>query len=91
LSGKIPEEPKERYVPPKEDIKKVIMAADPDDTDLIQILYFPVGRITEILNLKWDDINFEHNWIRLWTRKRRGGELQEGRLALICYLKRSME
>ena len=79
---KYPEEPKVKYVPPEEDIKKVIMAADPDDMDLIQIIYYTAGRISEILNLKWEDINFEHNWIRLWTRKRRGGELQEDKLPI---------
>lgn len=79
---KYPENPKERYVPPEEDIKKVIMAAEPDDMDLIQVIYHTGGRISEILNLKWEDINFEHYWIRLWTRKRRGGELQEDKLAI---------
>ncbi len=79
---KYPEKPIVRYVPSEEDIKKVIIAADHDDTDLIQIIYYTAGRISEILNLKWDDINFEHNWIRLWTRKRRGGELQEDKLPL---------
>jgi integrase len=71
-----------KYVPPEEDIKKIIMAADPDDMDLIQIIYYTAGRISEVLNLKWEDINFEHNWIRLWTRKRRGGELQEDKLPI---------
>jgi integrase len=79
---KYPEEPEVKYVPPEEDIKKIIMAADPDDMDLIQIIYYTAGRISEVLNLKWEDINFEHNWIRLWTRKRRGGELQEDKLPI---------
>jgi len=54
---KYPEKPKERYVPPEEDIKKVIMAADPDDMDLIRVIYHTAGRISEVLNLKWEDIN----------------------------------
>jgi len=86
-----PENPQDRYVPPEEDIKKVIMAADPDDTDLIQILYFTAGRISEVLNLKWKDINFEQNWILLWTRKRRGGELQEDKLPIGGKLYRILE
>jgi len=77
-----PEKPKVRYVPHEEDIKKVIMAADPDDMDLIKIIYHTAGRISEVLNLKWEDINFEHNRIRLWTRKRVGGELQEDKLPM---------
>jgi integrase len=88
---KYPEKPKVKYVPPEEDIKKVIMAADPDDMDLIKIIYFTAGRISEVLNSKWEDINFEHNWIRLWTRKRRGGELQEDKLPMTDELYRILK
>ena len=88
---KYPEKPKVKYVPPEEDIKKVIMAADPDDMDLIQVIYYIAGRISEVLNLKWEDINFEHNWIRLWTRKRRGGELQEDKLPISSELYRILQ
>ena len=77
-----PEEPKTKYVPPAEDINKVILAADPEDTDLIQTVYHTAGRISEILKLTWEDVNFDQRWIRLWTRKRRGGELQEDKLIL---------
>lgn len=77
-----PEEPTVSYVPPSKDINKVLLAADPDDMELILTLYHTAGRISEILNLTWDDVNFEHRWVRLWTRKRRGGELQEDKLAM---------
>ncbi|MFC1515560.1 tyrosine-type recombinase/integrase [Thermodesulfobacteriota bacterium] len=77
-----PEEPKVKYVPPAKDINLVIMAADFEDKDLIQTLYHTAGRISEILNLTWEDINFEQKWVRLWTRKRRGGELQEDKIAM---------
>jgi integrase len=77
-----PEEPKIKYVPPAEDINKVLLAADPDDMDLILTLYHTAGRTSEVLNMTWEDVNFEHRWIRLWTRKRKGGELQEDKLAM---------
>jgi len=76
-----PENPKVRYVPPAEDIKKVLMAADAEDMDLILVLYHTAGCTSEVLNLTWEDVNFEFRWVRLWTRKRRGGELQEDKLA----------
>ena len=72
-----PEQPKVKYVPPAEDINKVLLAADREDMDLILTLYHTAGRTSEVLNLTWEDINFEQRWVRLWTRKRRGGELQE--------------
>ena len=63
-------------------ILKVLMAADPEDMDLIMVLYHTAGRTSEVLNLTWEDVNFEGRWVRLWTRKRRGGELQEDKLAM---------
>ena len=48
------------------------MAADPDDMELIRTLYHTAGRISEILNMTWQDVNFEQQWVRLWTRKRMG-------------------
>jgi len=77
-----PEQPKVKYVPPAEDINKVLLAADREDMDLILTLYHTAGRTSEVLNLTWEDINFEQRWVRLWTRKRRGGELQEDKLAM---------
>jgi integrase len=72
-----PEDPTERYIPPTEDIDKVLMAADRDDMDLLMVLYHTMGRVGEVLRLTWEDVNFEKRWVRLFTRKRRGGELQE--------------
>jgi integrase len=60
----------------------VLLAADREDMDLILTLYHTAGRTSEVLNLTWEDLNFEQRWIRLWTRKRRGGELQEDKLAM---------
>jgi integrase len=77
-----PETTTQKYVPPAEDINKVLLVADKHDMDLIQVLYHTAARTSEILGLTWDDVNFEQRWIRLWTRKRRGGELQEDKLAM---------
>jgi len=44
--------------------------------DLLTVLYHTLGRIGEVLRLNWEDINFEKKWVRLSTRKRRGGELE---------------
>jgi integrase len=77
-----PEEPKIKYVPPPEDIDAVLMAANPEETDMLTVLYHTGGRIGEIRRLTWEDVNFERREITLWTRKRRGGELQPDKLAV---------
>jgi integrase len=77
-----PEEPKVKYVPPAKDISKVLLASAPEDMELILTLYHTAGRTSEVLNMIWNDVNFENRWIRLWTRKRRGGELQEDKIAM---------
>ena len=62
-----------KYVPPTVDISAILLAADPDQLDLLTCIYKPAARLSEILILKWDDINFNIGSVRLWSRKRKGG------------------
>ena len=73
---KFPEDHYQPYIPPVEDVAAVKLAANPDERDFIEVLYHAIGRKSEILKLTWQDVNFERKWIRLWTRKRRGGGLE---------------
>lgn len=77
-----PEERKVKYVPPAEDIDAVRMAADPESRDFIDCLYFLAARQGEIINLTWEDINFDRKSVTLWTRKRRGGGREARNLAM---------
>lgn len=79
---KYPEEPYRAYVPPPEDIDKVRMAATIDERDFLDVVYHLLARKSEVDRLTWEDINFEQLWVRLYTRKRRGGELQEDYLPI---------
>lgn len=62
-----------KYVPQIVDINAVLLAADPDQLDLLTCIYKPAARLSEIMILKWDDINFNVGSVRLWSRKRKGG------------------
>lgn len=73
---KFAEAPYHPYIPPVEDVLAVKLAATPDERDFIEVLYHAIARKSEAIRLTWDDVNFERRWIRLWTRKRRGGELE---------------
>jgi integrase len=95
-----PETKEPKYVPPVQDVAAVRLIAKGDESDLIETLYFTAARLGEIASYRpdtgtrpitWEDVNFEQGWIRLWTRKRRGGELEEDRLPMAAPLKSLLE
>jgi integrase len=53
------------------------MAGTINERDFLDVLYHLLARRSEIVRLSWEDVNFGQRWVRLYTRKRRGGELQE--------------
>ena len=71
----MPVEKKVKYVPPKEDVFKVIMMADEDTQDYLWTIALTMGRMSEINRLTWDDINLHERFVMLYTRKKRGGHL----------------
>lgn len=64
-----------KYVPPQEDIEKVIAVADQDTRDYLITIRDTLGRMIEINRLTWDDIDFQAGLVILYTRKKRGGDL----------------
>ena len=71
----LPIEKKVKYVPPKEDVLKVIMAAKPDDQDYLYCMKETLGRMGEINRLTWDDVDLRNRSVVLYTRKKKGGHL----------------
>ncbi len=64
---------KKRYIPPKEDVYKVIKAADPDSSDYLWVIVLTAARMGEINLLTWDDVNFGDRFVTLWTNKKKHG------------------
>jgi integrase len=64
------------YVPPPEDINKVLLQADEFQFDFLQTIYHLSARRKEVMELKWDDVDFVNRTVSLWTRKRFGGQLE---------------
>jgi integrase len=62
-----------KYVPPKEDVLRVILAADPDTQDYLWTIALTMGRMSEINRLTWQEVNFEQRCVVLYTRKKKGG------------------
>jgi integrase len=71
---KMPEIRKPRYVPPEEDFWKAYDMA-PTQQDRVMLLAFLhlAARRSEIFGLTVSDLDWEHQRVRLWTRKRQGG------------------
>lgn len=64
-----------KYVPPVQDIEKVLALADDLDRSYLITIWQLAGRVREINNLKWEDVDFNRRKVRLWTRKKSGANL----------------
>lgn len=70
-----PVEKRLKYVPPAEDVRRLIWTADKDDRDYLIVIAETMARVGEIDRLTWDDVDLRDRTITLYTRKKRGGHL----------------
>ncbi len=70
---KLREDRQQRVIPTPEEMQRLLLAAG-ENRPFILTLYHTLGRIDEVLRLRWSDINFQDRMITIWTRKRKGGE-----------------
>jgi integrase len=68
-----PIERRRKYIPPKDDLLKVLSVADPEAQQYLWVIISTAGRVGEINALTWDDVDFDRKLVTLWTRKRKGG------------------
>jgi len=71
-----PHDRKTQYVPPPEDVFKVLAAATKEERVFLSCYLHTAARRSEIFHLTWsDDINLEQRLIRLGSRKNRSGDM----------------
>ena len=70
-----PVEKKVKYVPSMADIDKVIAVAEPDEQDFLWTVRETMARVSEINQLRWDDVDLNQRTVVLYTRKKKGGHL----------------
>jgi integrase len=85
------EDPFIKYVPPIEDLNKVLSLAEEWEHDFLLCLFHTAGRRIELIRLRWTDINLEKRLITLWTRKRKGGGIESDELHINDGLKKILE
>ncbi len=59
------------YVPPREDLLKLLLVTTGQDRVMLDVFRFTAARRSEVLRLTWDDILFDQRSIRLKTQKNR--------------------
>lgn len=70
----LPVKNRKKDIPSKEDLLKLILAADPDTQDYLWTIALTLGRVGEINRLVWDDVDFEQRIVWLHTRKKKHGD-----------------
>jgi integrase len=70
---------------------KLLETADQNERPLIIVLAYTAARIDESLRLKWEDVNFERRYIRLWTKKTKDGTYRDRIIPMKDYMKTIMK
>ena len=74
---RFPETRSPRYVPTEKDFWKVYDQAETEQDSVLLFSYLHLAaRRSELFGLKWDDVDFGGQRVRLYTRKRKDGSLE---------------
>jgi integrase len=72
------------------DFWKVYHTVDDQDKVMLLAFYYLAARRNEIFQLKWDDVDFRNNQVRLWTQKRKGGDRESDWLPITPDLRNAL-
>lgn len=75
-----------KYIPSKEDVARVLLAAEPETQDYLVAIMDTMARVGEINRLDWRGVNFELRYVVLYTRKKKGGHLTPRKVPMTARL-----
>jgi integrase len=90
LVPKFPYKKRSRYVPPMEDVEKVMEVMNEGDRTMLLCFLHTGARKNEIFKLKWSDVDFANNQIWLTTRKRKDGMEERDALPMTQELRQAL-
>ncbi len=76
MTERFPEERQNRYIPPESDFWKVYEVSEGQDKVMLLAYLHLAARRSELYKLKWEDVDFAGQKVRIGTRKRLGGSLE---------------
>jgi integrase len=88
--AKFPETRQARYVPPEDDFWTVYQTAKGQDRVMLLTMLHLAARKNEIFGLTIHDLDFKNSQVRLRTRKRLGGHLEEDWVPMTTLLKEKL-
>jgi integrase len=76
LAERFPENRQTRYIPPESDFWKVYDVMQGQDRVMLLAYLHLAARRSELYRLRWEDVDFDNQRVRIGTRKRWGGSLE---------------
>lgn len=70
-----------KYIPPADDVARLLESSTGFDHNFLVCILHTAGRISEIREMAWEDVNLAARTLRLWTSKRRGGNRESRTIA----------
>lgn len=79
---------KKKYIPPPEDIAKVLGLAKEEQRNYLLVVCHTLARVREINKLKWEDVNLDAGYLVLRTRKSKNSDIVERKIPMTETVKR---
>ncbi|HOG17526.1 MAG TPA: site-specific integrase [Syntrophales bacterium] len=76
MAERFPEERRTRYIPPESDFWKFFDKTEGQDRVMMLAYLHLAARRAELFRLRWEDVDFAGQRVRIGTRKRLGGSLE---------------